>query len=57
VNKIRHTILGEIEEEVAKYFFTKAEYLLRIEGTRIFQSGDPNVASLYVISGTCKARC
>lgn len=52
VNKIRHTNLHEIEEAVAEYFSVKAEYFLGVEGTRIFQTEDPNVASLYVINGT-----
>jgi len=57
INKIRHTNLGEIEGAVAEYFtINKIEYFLGIEGTRIFQSGDPNVASLYVINGICRAR-
>ena len=37
-------------------FSIKSEYFLGIEGTKIFQSEDSNVASLYVINGTCEAR-
>ena len=54
VNKIRHTDLGEIEGAVAEYFLIETEYFLGIEGSRIFRSEDPNVASLYVIKGTKK---
>jgi ubiquinone/menaquinone biosynthesis C-methylase UbiE len=51
VSKIRHTDLEEIERAVAEYFTVKAEYCLGIEGTRIFQSENPRLASLYVIKG------
>ena len=51
INKIKHTNLREIEETVAKYFSIKTEYFLGIKGMEIFQSCDPNVASLYVIKG------
>jgi ubiquinone/menaquinone biosynthesis C-methylase UbiE len=54
VNKIKHTDLNEIEGAVAKYFSIKTEYFLGIKGTRIFQSRDSNVASLYVIKGAKK---
>lgn len=52
VNKIKHTNLKEIERTIAEYFFVKTEYFLGIKGKEIFQSQDPNVASLYVIKGT-----
>jgi len=54
VNKIKHTDLSEIEGAAAKYFSIKTEYFLGIKGTKIFQSRDSNVASLYVIKGTKK---
>jgi len=54
VNKIKHTSLSEIERAIARYFSVKTEYFLGIEGTKIFQSRDSNVASLYVIKGTKK---
>jgi len=56
INKIRHTDLSEIERAVAEHFCIETEYFLGIEGTRIFQSEDSNVASLYVIKGVCEAR-
>ena len=56
MNKIRHTDLSEIERAVAEHFPIETEYFLGIEGTKIFQSGDSNVASLYVINGTYEAR-
>jgi SAM-dependent methyltransferase len=56
INKIRHTDLSEIERAVAEHLPIETEYFLGIKGTRIFQSGDPNVASLYVINGTCETR-
>ena len=46
VNKIRHTNLSEIEGAVAEHFCIETEYFLGIEGTKIFQSEDSNVASL-----------
>jgi len=56
INKIRHTDLGEIERAVAEHFPIETEYFLGIEGTKIFQSEDFSVASLYVINGICEAR-
>lgn len=56
VNKIRHTDLSEIERAVAEHFSIETEYFLGIEGTKIFQSEDSNVASLYVIKGVWEAR-
>jgi len=54
VNKIKHTNLQNIEETIAEYFSVKTEYFLGIKGTKIFQSQDSKVASLYVIKGTKK---
>ena len=54
INKIKHMNLREIEGTVAKYFSIKTEYFLGIKGMEIFQSDDPNEASLYVIKGTKK---
>ena len=51
INKIKHINLREIEGVVAKYFSVKTEYFLGIKGTRIFQSRDSNLASLYIIKG------
>jgi ubiquinone/menaquinone biosynthesis C-methylase UbiE len=49
VNKIKHKNLKEFEKAVAEYFSVETEYFLGIKGTKIFQSRDPNAASLYVI--------
>ena len=51
INRIKHRNLREIEVAVAEFFFVKAEYFLGIKGTRIFQSEDSHVASLYIITG------
>ena len=51
INRIKHKNLTAIETAVAKYFFVKTEYFLGIEGTRLFQSGDSQEASLYIIKG------
>ena len=56
INKIRHTDLSEIERAVAEHLPIETEYFLGIKGTRIFQSEDSTVASLYVINGTCETR-
>lgn len=54
INKIKHTNLGDIEETIAENFFVKTEYFLGISAAEIFQSHDPDTASLYVIKGTKK---
>ena len=54
VNKIKHTDLKKIERTIAEYFAVKTEYFLGIKGTKVFQSRDSNVASLYIIKGTKK---
>jgi len=56
INKIRHTGLREIEQAVAEHFCVETEYFLGIRGTKIFQSEDPGLAALYVISGTSEVR-
>ena len=54
VNKIKHTDLREIETTIAEHFSIKTEFFLGIKGQEIFESGQPNLASLYVIKGTKK---
>ena len=54
VNKIKHTDLREIERTIAEYFAVKTEFFLGIRGQDIFESQDPNIASLYVIKGIKK---
>ncbi len=51
INKIRHTDLNEIEKSIAEYFSVDAEYFLGIHGQNIFETNNPALASLYVISG------
>lgn len=51
INKIRHMDLMEIEKTIAEYFSFETEYILGIKGTKIFQSTDCDIASLYVIKG------
>jgi len=53
-NKIKHTDLREIERTIAEYFSVKTEYFLGIKGQEIFESRQPNLASLYVIKGKKK---
>ncbi len=54
VNKIKHTDLRVIETTIAEHFSIKTEFFLGIKGQEIFESGQPNLASLYVIKGKKK---
>ena len=54
ISKIRHTNVPEIEDEIAKYFTVQTEYFLGIRNEEIFESRDPDVASLYVIKAQKK---
>ena len=54
INKIKHTDLKEIERTVAEYFSVQTESFLGIKGRRIFESQNPDLASLYVIKGKKK---
>jgi len=54
VNKIKHTDLREIETTIAEYFSVQTEFFLGIKGQEIFESGQPNLAGLYVIKGKKK---
>jgi len=56
INKIKHTDLKEIERTVAEHFSVKTEFFLGIKGQEIFESQQPNLASLYVIKGKKKDR-
>jgi ubiquinone/menaquinone biosynthesis C-methylase UbiE len=51
INKIKHIDLEKIEKAVSEFFSIKTEYFLGIKDTGIFQSRDPNLASLYIIKG------
>jgi len=54
INRIKHTNLKEIERTIAEYFAVKTEYFLGIKGQDIFETSNPNLASLYVIKGKKK---
>jgi ubiquinone/menaquinone biosynthesis C-methylase UbiE len=54
INKIKHTNLKDIEKTIAEYFSIQTEFFLGIKGRQIFQSHNPDLASLYVIKGTKK---
>jgi ubiquinone/menaquinone biosynthesis C-methylase UbiE len=54
INKIKHTNLKAVKQMIAKYFSIQTEYFLGIKGQKIFESCDPELASLYVIKGTKK---
>jgi len=54
VNKIKHTDLREIKTTIAEHFSVQTEFFLGIKGQEIFESGQPNLASLYVIKGKKK---
>ena len=56
VNKIKHTDLKEIERTIAEHFSVQTEFFLGIKGQEIFESQQPNLASLYVIKGKKKDR-
>lgn len=54
VNKIKHTDLKAIERTIAEYFAVKTEYFLGIKRQDIFETKNPNLASLYIIKGKKK---
>jgi len=56
VNKIKHTDVGKIERTIAEHFSVKTEFFLGIKGQEIFESQQPDLASLYVIKGKKKDR-
>lgn len=52
VNKIKHPYLRQIEEDIQEYFGSiETEYYLGIKGDEIFDTHDPELASLYIIQG------
>ena len=51
VNKIKHTDLKEIERTIAEHFFVQTEHFLGIKQAEVFESQNPDLASLYVIKG------
>ncbi len=54
VNKIKHTDLKEIERTIAEHFFVQTEHFLGIKQDEVFESQNPDLASLYVIKGKRK---
>jgi len=54
VNKIKHTDLKEIERTIAEHFFVQTEHFLGIKQAEVFESENPDLASLYVIKGRRK---
>jgi ubiquinone/menaquinone biosynthesis C-methylase UbiE len=52
--KVKHRELKKIEDHISRFFVVKTEYYLGIEGEKIFDSHNPQTASLYVISGRRK---
>lgn len=54
VNKIKHTDLKKIERTIAEHFFVQTEHFLGIKQAEIFESQNPDLASLYVIKGKRK---
>jgi ubiquinone/menaquinone biosynthesis C-methylase UbiE len=54
VNRIKHIDLREIERTIAEYFSVQTEYFLGIREQEIFESQNPDLASLYVIKGKKK---
>jgi ubiquinone/menaquinone biosynthesis C-methylase UbiE len=51
VNLIKHPDLRQIERAIAEYFSIWSEYFLGINGGEVFESQDPDWASLYVVNG------
>ena len=54
MNKIKHKDLAEIKKTIADYFSVQTEYYLGIKGKELFESRDPNFASLYIVKGSKK---
>jgi len=54
VNKIKHTDLTKIEKTIAEYFSVQSEYFLGVKAGEIFETGDSNLAGLYVVKGKKK---
>ncbi len=52
INKIRHTDIKGIEDNISDFFRIQTEYFLGIDGTTITSSKEPSEAALYIIRGT-----
>lgn len=49
VRKLRHTDLAAIEKTASEWFEASGEYYLGVDGDRLFESADPEEATLYII--------
>jgi ubiquinone/menaquinone biosynthesis C-methylase UbiE len=54
VSKIKHTDLKELERTIAEHFTVQTEFFLGIKYQQIFESQNPDLASLYLIKGKKK---
>jgi ubiquinone/menaquinone biosynthesis C-methylase UbiE len=52
VNRIKHRNLEQMEQTIALHFSVQTEFFLGIKGKEIFESRQPNLASLYVIKAS-----
>jgi hypothetical protein len=52
--EVKHRELKKIEDHTSKFFAVKTKYYLGIDGEKIFDSHNPQTASLYVIIGRRK---
>ena len=51
VQHIKHLDVGAIERVIGQGFSVRTDYILGIQGDRVFQTSRPDWASLYVITG------
>lgn len=56
LHRLRHTDLAAINTAAAKWFQTADEYYLGIDGDRLFDSNNPAIAALYILTGTKKGQ-
>jgi len=54
VRKIRHTNLHEIERAIAKFFDVQTEYFMGVRSEDIFETREPEEASLFIVRGIRK---
>ncbi|MFP3950349.1 MAG: class I SAM-dependent methyltransferase [Candidatus Micrarchaeia archaeon] len=53
VNKIKHSRLAPIEESIRKNFaHVRASYCLGVSGKSVFESRNPDLATIYLVEGT-----
>jgi ubiquinone/menaquinone biosynthesis C-methylase UbiE len=51
ISQIKHANLRETEKAIAEHFSIEAEYFLGIKGRKIYETRNPDWASLYVVKG------